>query len=236
VSENLPVSADDLSTIAKDIGKKSSREHALNLIRAAFSTAPFGGGIASLMFDYIPTQQANRWQAFAESVAEGFKKVESKLDESYIQTDEFAYLIQRIFVNVGREYQKEKLDAYRNMLVNALRVDTPASIQEGYLNKIETLTPLHIRMILAVVGVGVRRKTGHIDIDLDGQPVEFLGTLLPDFPREMVMPCAHDLDSQGITDGLEDQLEIGSGFIHFNSHLALTDYGRGLLKFIVERD
>ena len=142
--------------------------------------------------------------------------------------------MQKIIQNVGREYQKAKLDAYRNMVVNALRVDIPSAVQEGYLNKVESLTPLHIRMILAVVYIGVVPKSD--DEYLNAKSVDFLGHLLPDFPKEMVLPCAHDLDAQGITQDLEGALQVGPGFHAFNMHLSLTNYGRGLLDFIRERE
>ena len=234
MSEVLVPSDDTLHSLAKDLNKKDARDHAISVVKSALSLTGFGGAFSSLLGDYIPTRQAERLQKFAEAVADEVQRLETKLDASYIETDEFAFLVQKIIQNVGREYQKAKLDAYRNMVVNALRVDIPSAVQEGYLNKVESLTPLHIRMILAVVYIGVVPKSD--DEYLNAKSVDFLGHLLPDFPKEMVLPCAHDLDAQGITQDLEGALQVGPGFHAFNMHLSLTNYGRGLLDFIRERE
>lgn len=58
-----PVAADVATAPAAAV------DHLINILKAGLSTAPFCGGIASLMSDYIPTQRTKRLDQFAERVA-----------------------------------------------------------------------------------------------------------------------------------------------------------------------
>ena len=55
--------ADDsksLTQILEERNASSPVEHILNVIKAGLATAPFCGGIASLMNDYIPSSKQNK--------------------------------------------------------------------------------------------------------------------------------------------------------------------------------
>lgn len=45
-------------------------EHLVNVLKAALATAPFCGGIASLMTDYIPSRRVKRLEQFAAQVGQ----------------------------------------------------------------------------------------------------------------------------------------------------------------------
>ena len=54
-----------------ELNKKSSfGEHILNIIKGILASAPFTGGISSLMTDYIPNTKQKRLEEFAKQVAE----------------------------------------------------------------------------------------------------------------------------------------------------------------------
>ena len=57
---------DTLANKVKRIATGNAAEHILNILKAGLATAPFCGGIASLMTDYIPSGRTTRLEAFVK--------------------------------------------------------------------------------------------------------------------------------------------------------------------------
>ena len=72
-------------------------ETVLNIFKAALSTAPFSGGLASLITDYIPSSRFRRLEEFAQRVADDLKAVAGQVDQAHLRTDEFAHIFERAF-------------------------------------------------------------------------------------------------------------------------------------------
>lgn len=126
----------------------SAVEHILNAIKAGLATAPFCGGIASLMSDYIPSSKQNRLEQFAKIIAADLEELQEKVNENNILTDEFAYTFEKCFRGAAEHYQKEKLEAFRGILVNsALGSNLPEYEKDYFLNLISTLSVLHMRIL-----------------------------------------------------------------------------------------
>ncbi len=133
--ENLPTSSRTTETI-------------LNIFKATLATAPFCGGIASLITDYIPSARFQRLEKFAEQIAEDLLKLSDHVNESYIQTDDFAYLFEKSFRGVAENPQPEKINAFRGILINsAVRSDYSEEEKEYFITLVNTLSALHVRMI-----------------------------------------------------------------------------------------
>lgn len=127
---------------------KSPGEHILNIMKAGISTAPFCGGIASLMSDYIPSGKIQRLEQFAEKLAEDLNNLQDRVDESLILTDEFAFLFEKCFKGVAENYQKERLEAFRNILVNsAIGIELSEDEKDYFLNLVTSLSVLHLRIL-----------------------------------------------------------------------------------------
>jgi hypothetical protein len=56
-------------------------ETVLNIFKAALSTAPFTGGLASLITDYIPSSRFRRLEEFAQRVADDLQAVAGQVDQ-----------------------------------------------------------------------------------------------------------------------------------------------------------
>lgn len=80
------------------------RDHILNIIKAALSTAPFGVGIASLMIDYIPSMKEKRLEKFVREIAADLKSLQDRIDEDLIQTDEFAFVLESCLRGAAEHY------------------------------------------------------------------------------------------------------------------------------------
>lgn len=123
-------------------------EAILNVFKATLATAPFCGGIASLISDYIPSARFQRLEAFAQQIANDLLKLSDRVNESYIQTDEFAFLFEKSFRGVAENPQTEKINAFRGILINsAVRDDYSEEEKEYFLTLVNTFSALHIRIL-----------------------------------------------------------------------------------------
>ncbi|MBX3097826.1 MAG: hypothetical protein KF812_13305 [Fimbriimonadaceae bacterium] len=230
--------SDDKSELAKqaqELGKSKASDHIANIVKATLNVVPFvGGSIASLIDDYIPESRQKRIEEFSKNLADEMERLGDSLDANYVKTDEFAYLFTRVYQDVTRDYQQEKLVAYRNILVNALRVEVDASIQERYLYLVEQLTPLHLRVLSAFVSdhrneAQMAKEPNRMSNSLS----QTLKWLLPDLAESQIESCIFDLDQMGITAGVKNTLKT-----MMTEHGArqlegrLTGFGRSFLNFI----
>ncbi len=137
-----------LATNIKDRNATPPAEHILNVIKAGLATAPFLGGIASLMTDYIPTSKQNRLEQFAERIAADLEELQERVDENNILTDEFAYTFEKCFRGAAENYQQEKLESFRGILINsALGSNLPENEKDYFINLVSTLSVLHLRIL-----------------------------------------------------------------------------------------
>ena len=123
-------------------------EHLLNILKAALATAPFAGGIASLMSDYIPSSKIERLEKFTETIGKDLEHLQLQVNEAAINTDEFAYIFEACFKGVADNYQREKIQAFRAILVNSAISNDPVVEESQYfLNLVSSLTTLHLRIL-----------------------------------------------------------------------------------------
>jgi hypothetical protein len=124
MSEHEPKKQLPLRKLSKLATSSNTTETILNIFKAVLATAPFCGGIASLITDYIPSARFQRLEKFAEQVAEDLLELSDRIDESYIKTDDFAFMFEKCFRGVAENPQKEKMNAFRGILINsAVRKD-----------------------------------------------------------------------------------------------------------------
>src|SRR5690606_36262179 len=115
----VPSKKRDLTPASKSVAKVPPGEHLLNLLKAGLATTPFCGGIASLMTDYIPSTKQQRLEEFVSEVSEDLMKLKHRVDENILHTDEFAFMFEKCFRGVAENYQAEKIQAFRGMLINS---------------------------------------------------------------------------------------------------------------------
>lgn len=144
----MPEQKRSLTTKVERAVSSSPGEHILNVLKAGLATAPFCGGIASLMNDYIPSGKIHRLGQFAERLAEDLNRLKDRVDENIMLTDEFAFIFEKCFRGVAENYQSEKLESFRNILVNsAIGTNLSEDEKEFFLNLVTTLSVLHIRIL-----------------------------------------------------------------------------------------
>jgi len=127
-------------------------QHVLNVLKAGLSAAPFTGAIASLMTDYIPSSRMRRLEEFARSVAEDLDRLANQVRQDYLLTDDFAFMFEKCFRGAAENPQREKIEVFRGILVNAaIRSDLKEEEKEYFLNLANSLSVLHIRILKFMV-------------------------------------------------------------------------------------
>ncbi len=127
----------------------SAGQHIARILSAGIGLAdPVAGAFASLASSYIPSRRLARLEEFAEQIAADLRHFSARLDAEYIQSDEYAYLFEHCFRGAAENYQQEKLDAFRGILINSpIRTDIGQEEKEYFLNLVSTLTSVHLRIL-----------------------------------------------------------------------------------------
>jgi hypothetical protein len=140
-----------------------------------------------------------RLEAFAERLAADMNELQDRVDEAQILTDEFAFIFEKCFRGVAENYQAEKLESFRGILLNAaIGTDLSKDEKEFFLNLVTTLSVLHIR-ILKFMAEPVRYLEAHgISADrIQGGFSEFFPVAIPGVDLEVIKAAFGDLHQYG---------------------------------------
>ena len=184
----------------KRVATDGPGEHILNVLKAGLATTPFCGGIASLMSDYIPSGKMKRLEAFAQQLAADLNELRDQVDEGKILTDEFAFLFEKCFRGVAENYQAERLEAFRGILVNsAIGTDLSDDEKEYFLNLVTTLSVLHIRILRFMADPVSFLKAHGISLEqIHGGFSQFFPVAIPGVDLEVIRSAFGDLYQYGL--------------------------------------
>lgn len=217
------------------ISKHSASDHIVSAIKAILSTVPFGGGLASLMSDYIPSSKHDRIIGFTKQIAADFERLKDKIDEVKLQTDEFAYILEGCYKGVAENYQEIKLNAFRGILINSATGNDPTTDEKEYfLGLVSSLSVLHIRILLFMSKPKKYLEYYNISETLYGGFTDMFLVAMPKINIEVIKAAFGDLYRNGflntdktifgtMTSGqglslLENRVtELGKRFIDFCS-------------------
>jgi hypothetical protein len=176
-------------------------ETILNILKAGLATAPFCGGIASLMTDYIPSARIIRLENFASKIAEDLDRLQEKIQKEYILTDDFAFMFERCFKGAAENWQREKLDAFRGILVNsAIENSVPAEEKEYFINLVNNLTVVHIKILKFMAQPHeYLKEAGVPDSQIRGGFSTFFPIAIPEISLELIRSAFEDLYRYGLT-------------------------------------
>jgi hypothetical protein len=183
-----------------DLPPSSLSEHLLNILKAALATAPFCGGIASLMSDYIPGRRVKRPEEFATRVGQDLEQLQERVNTAQIESDQFAFIFERCFRGASEFPQQERLEAFRGILINSV---LPTSLsqdqQEFFLNLVERLSVIHLRILRFMAfprsyleAMGIPENLIH------GGFSDFFPIALPDVGLEVIRSAFADLHALGL--------------------------------------
>ncbi len=133
--------------------EKSAADVAYGVVKAAVSAVPVAGGPAAevlgLIFGPPLEKRREKWlEQLAGAVKEVQEKVSELTPEKLSQNEAFVSTALRATEIAVRTHQQEKLQALRNAVVSAALPNAPDdTLQQIFLNHVDTLTPWHIRIL-----------------------------------------------------------------------------------------
>lgn len=236
----MPNQMNDKSIVLKKIKNlpmtSGATEAILNVFKATLATAPFCGGIASLISDYIPSARFQRLEAFAQQIADDLLKLADKVNESYIQTDDFAFLFEKSFRGVAENPQAEKINAFRGILINsAVRDDYSEEEKEYFMTLVNTFSALHIRILRFMAypkqylndsGISENRITGGFSI--------FFPVAIPGVSLSVIESAFGDLHQYGLinTDkSIFHTMTSGQGLNLLGNRV--SEFGQRFIQFCI---
>lgn len=108
-----------------------------------------GPAISNLFSEYIPERRQERLYEFLDNFLTELKYLKkdnaAKIDIDYLYSEEFGYIFEETLHMVTKAYQKEKIAAFKNILINSL-LDKQVNqdIKEIYLHLVDELTDFDI--------------------------------------------------------------------------------------------
>ena len=224
-----------IKKIEDHLRKSGATEHIISIFKAVLATAPYTGGIASLLSDYIPSQRQLRLEDFAYNVADELNKLKAEVNEEYILTDEFAFIFEKCFKGAVENYQQEKIDAFKAILVNSLtNNDLRQNEKEYYLNLVHNLSILHIQILTFMATPHGFLKSNNIEeSEISGGFEDFFPIVIPDVNISVVKLAFQDLYNYGFlnTDsGIFGTMTVSKGWSLLGDRITAT--GRRFIKFI----
>src|SRR6056297_1173876 len=129
------------------IHKSNVIDSILKIFKVGLSATTFSP-LSSLISNYIPDRRFLRLEKFSEELSEELSRIEDNIDENFITTDEFAFIFEQCFKAVSENYQKDKLDSFKAIIINSA-IDRKIGNEEReyFLNLTNSLTILHLRVL-----------------------------------------------------------------------------------------
>jgi hypothetical protein len=231
--------ADESKSLANNVKDRNATppaEHILNVIKAGLATAPFLGGIASLMSDYIPSSKQKRLEQFAERIAADLEELQERVNEDNLLTDEFAYAFEKCFRGAAENYQQEKLESFRGILVNsALGSNLPENEKDYFLNLVSTLSVLHLRILKFMAKpIEYLEENCIPQENIRGGFSQFFPVAIPEVNIEIIKSAYGELYQYGffnIDKTIFHAMTSGQGLDLLGSGGRVTEFGRRFIDF-----
>ncbi len=177
------------------------------LVKAGISAIPVIGGPAAELFSLVIVPPLERRRVeWMNSVAQRLMELEKKVDgfkvENLRDNQLFVTVVVHATVVALRNHQKEKLEALQNAVVNcALRINIEEDLQLMFLDLIDSLTPLHLRIITYFDNPSKWLKDHGVKLSIVmGGASDGLEVGLPELKgqRDIYDPIVQDLFNRGL--------------------------------------
>jgi len=175
-----------IKNIKKQFESTPGGEHLINIFKAGLASLPIASAFASLLSDYIPSSRFKRIEDFSKQVAKDLRRLNNRIEADYITTDEFAYLFEYSFKGVAQNIHKEKIEAFRGILLNsAIFKDIAQEEKEFFLGLVDSLSIVHIKILkfMAFPNEYIK-ELGLTPQEIRGGFREIFRTIMPEFGND----------------------------------------------------
>ena len=125
----------------------SPTEAAVVVAKAGLALTPYGGILGVLLDQLIPSTWQRRTEELLANLQDDFKRLEGKINEQQIATENFHLTMITVMRDMILEPQKEKRDAFRAILLNEAMAPSPNKETDLFIKITEDLTHEHIRSL-----------------------------------------------------------------------------------------
>lgn len=228
---------DKIVAISKQLGETPAEQLAAANLRAILALIPFvGGAFSTLASELIPNWKLERLLRFVAALKVDLEALGNRIDGEYLKKEQFGYIFEKTFRAILLNYQIEKLDALRNVLLNSmLRTDIRQDVKEYLLHLAESLDTLHMRFLAVLQNpMEYYRKKQLTDVDsLGGSMMTELRRCFPELSDGGIHAVWNDLYNYAIVGATSNNLGV---MISSTGSRALTgqlsDFGKLLVSFI----
>ena len=118
--------------------------------QTAIKSLPLIGGHLDNLFSYkgskIIQERVNKFFEETKSTLEQLQ--EEKIDKKYFDSDECFYIFQKIYEQIIRCNEKEKISLFRNILIHSISINkSDIYHKERFINMVANLSIMHVRIL-----------------------------------------------------------------------------------------
>jgi hypothetical protein len=218
--------------------KQTKGDHIDNVISALFNSNPVTSVFSSFVDNYLPKARQQRLEDFLHDFAEDYENFKNQIhiDIEKLKTETFSYIFVSIINSVLIHYQPEKLRAFRAILLNSLRTESPSNeIKEYYLNLLDSLTPIHIKILKKTIssqGFSFKGPLFNDDSTSELLTQRRFDFQMGNYPNELIGGAWSELISKGLVKEIKRKPTYESlKPVIINGEL--TEMGKAFMNFIV---
>ena len=122
--------------------------------QTAIKSLPLIGGCLDNLFAYkgskIIQERVNKFFEETKSTLEQLQ--EEKIDKKYFDSDECFYIFQKIYEQIIRCDEKEKINLFRNILIHSISINkSDVYHKERFINMVANLSIMHIKILKSYI-------------------------------------------------------------------------------------
>lgn len=142
----------------------NSKDVIRNGLIAVTAAIPYAGGTLSFLLDkYIPSEAERKRNEFINSLACDLEEIKEKLDVSNLDTPEFHSIFTRLLKASMEEYRNEKLNAFRNLVINTLLKPVEFNKLDFFSQLVIALVPDEIMILRVFFLLDVKGELKELD-------------------------------------------------------------------------
>ena len=219
--------------------RRSVTDHILSTIKAALSSLPFTGGIASLIADYVPSSTEKSIRKAISALRKRLDQLGERVDVAAVDPDEFSDAVKSFLLLTQRTSREEKLRGAGNLLANLLLTnDDPERL---------TYTEAdHFWRCLDALSIGAIRLLGLICQEMNtrglreapgGEYMFAAGDVVPmmnDLSPHLVLSLVAELDALNLLRKAAASVSLASQGYRENDAIFLTRTGLRFVEMVLQ--
>lgn len=188
-----------LNASLKKFVNLESNTQLVNIFKAVIVDFPASSKIAKELKDYIHLKRLQRLEAFSKNVADDLEHLGESINKEIITTVEFVSIFEQCFRGASKNHQKEKLAAYRAIVINSAQTNSLSIDEKEYfINIVNTLTALHLKILQFIAKPEAYLAENDIPVStIRGGYSIFFPVALPGVDLEVIKLAFDDLYKKG---------------------------------------